>query len=261
MIHVQNLAKMFKKFQAVADVSFRAEDGQVFGLLGPNGAGKTTTLRMLSTVIEPDQGTATVSGYDIRTQKDRVRAHLGILVENAGLYKQLTARECMRYVGQLHGWRGTKLETRIEQISTELGMEAFIDRKTEGFSRGMTRKVVTGMALVHDPPNLIFDEPTAGLDVVSMRAVRSLIGQLRDEGRCIILSTHLMDEVMRLCDRVGIIHRGKILVVGTPSELMAAQGVTDLEAAFVKIVGEKALSDEALREAETEKRGKSPNPV
>ncbi len=256
-IHVQQLAKRFKKFQAVADVSFTAYDGEVFGLLGPNGAGKTTTLRMLSTVIEPDSGTATVGGYDIRKQKTDVRRSLGILVENAGLYKQLSARECMRYVGRLHGWNGKKLEDRIEEIATELGMDAFLDRKTEGFSRGMTRKVVTGMALVHNPPNLIFDEPTAGLDVVSMRAVRSLIGRLKAEGRCVILSTHLMDEVMRLCDRIGIIHRGKILVIGTPAELMAANGTDDLEAAFVKIVGEKALSDEALREAETEKRQKS----
>jgi sodium transport system ATP-binding protein len=256
-ITVQQLAKRFKKFQALTDISFTAHDGEVFGLLGPNGAGKTTTLRIISTVIEPDSGTATVGGYDIRKQKQDVRRNLGILVENAGLYKQLTARECMRYVGRLHGWNGKKLEDRIDTIAAELGMDAFLDRKTEGFSRGMTRKVVTGMALVHDPPNLIFDEPTAGLDVVSMRAVRSLIGRLKEEGRCVILSTHLMDEVMRLCDRIGIIHRGKILVIGTPAELMAAHGVDDLEAAFVNIVGEKALSDEALREAEIEKRQKS----
>jgi sodium transport system ATP-binding protein len=255
-IDVQHLAKRFRKFQAVSDVTFTAHDGEVFGLLGPNGAGKTTTLRMLSTVIEPDAGTATVSGYDIRRQKQDVRRSLGILVENAGLYKQLSARECMRYVGRLHGWNGDKLEKRIEQVAAELGMDAFLDRKTEGFSRGMTRKVVTGMALIHDPPNLIFDEPTAGLDVVSMRAVRSLIGRLKADGRCVILSTHLMDEVMRLCDRIGIIHRGNILVIGTPAELMAANGTDDLEAAFVKIVGERALSDEALREAEIEKRQK-----
>jgi sodium transport system ATP-binding protein len=254
MIEVHQLAKRFKKFQAVADVSFTAHDGEVFGLLGPNGAGKTTTLRMLSTVLEPDSGTATVSGFDIRRQRQHVRANLGILVENAGLYRQLTARECLRYVGNLHGLNGPALEARIEKIGADLGMEAFLDRKTEGFSRGMTRKVVTGMALVHDPPNLIFDEPTAGLDVVSMRAVRSLIGTLKAEGRCVVLSTHLMDEVMRLCDRVGIIHRGRMLALGTPDELIAAQGAPDLETAFVRIVGEKALSDEALREAEIEKR-------
>jgi sodium transport system ATP-binding protein len=255
LIHVEHLAKRFKKFQAVSDVSFEACDGQVFGLLGPNGAGKTTTLRILSTVLEPDRGTATVSGFDIRRQKQQVRAHLGILVENAGLYRQLTARECLRYIGQLHGLDGKLLEDRIDGIMAELGMENFADRKTEGFSRGMTRKVVMGMALVHNPPNVIFDEPTAGLDVVSTRAVRELIQRFKREGRCVILSTHLMDEVERLCDQVAIIHRGTILATGSPQELARAQGVDDLESAFVKIVGERALMDEALREAETPKKG------
>jgi sodium transport system ATP-binding protein len=254
VIHVEHLAKRFKKLQAVADVSFDALDGQVFGLLGPNGAGKTTTLRILATVLEPDRGTATVSGYDVRRQKSQVRAHLGILIENAGLYRQLTARECLRYVGQLHGLTGPLLEQRIERLVSDLGMESFIDRKTGGFSRGMTRKVITGMALVHDPPNVIFDEPTAGLDVISTRAVRDIIRRFRAEGRCVILSTHLMDEVERLCDRVAIIHRGAILATGSPAELIASQGVDDLESAFVRIVGERALMDEALREAETAKR-------
>ncbi len=254
MIHAQQLAKRFKKFQAVSDVTFEAHDGEVFGLLGPNGAGKTTTLRMLSTVIEPDRGTATVGGYDIRRQKSQVRAHVGILVENARLYRHLTARECLRYIGHLHGWKGAPLEQRIDKLISELGMENFIDRKTEGFSRGMTRKVVMGMALVHNPPNVIFDEPTAGLDVVSTRAVRDIIHRLKQEGRCVILSTHLMDEVERLCDRVGIIHRGKIMTMGTPAELIAAHNAPDLETAFVHIVGEQALKDEALREAELEKR-------
>ncbi len=253
MIHTEHLAKRFKKFQAVEDVTFDAQDGQVFGLLGPNGAGKTTTLRILSTVIEPDRGTATVGGHDIRKHKSQVRANLGILVENAGLYKHLTARECLRYIGQLHGWRGPKLESRIDSLVHDLGMENFIDRKTDGFSRGMTRKVVMGMALVHDPSNVIFDEPTAGLDVVSTRAVRDLIRRLKDEGRCVILSTHHMDEVERLCDEVAIIHRGCILATGTPMELMHSQNANDLETAFVNIVGEQALKDEALREAELEK--------
>lgn len=254
MIHAEQLAKRFKKVQALSDITFDAHDGQVFGLLGPNGAGKTTTLRILSTVLEPDRGTATVSGHDIRRHKQQVRKHLGILVENAGLYKQLTARECLRYVGKLHGMDGPPLEQQIERLANELAMESFLDRKTDGFSRGMTRKVVMGMALVHNPPNVIFDEPTAGLDVVSTRAVRDLIHRFKQEGRCVILSTHLMDEVERLCDRVAIIHRGTIMATGTPDELKRAQGVDDLESAFVKIVGEQALMDEALREAEIEKR-------
>ncbi|HLY26094.1 MAG TPA: ATP-binding cassette domain-containing protein [Aggregatilineales bacterium] len=248
MIHVEHLAKRFKRTQAVADVSFEAHDGEVLGLLGPNGAGKTTTLRILSTVIEPDRGTATVGGYDIRKQKALVRANLGILVENAGLYRQLTARECLRYVGQLHGVDRQTLEARIEALSAELDMKSFIDRPTQGFSRGMTRKVVMGMALVHDPHNVVFDEPTAGLDVMSTRAVRDMIRRLKDEGRCVVLSTHLMDEVERLCDRVAIIHRGVILATGTPADLQETQHAGDLETAFVRIVGEEALKDDALHE-------------
>src|SRR5262249_36673094 len=151
----------------------------------------------------------------------------------------LTARECLRYVGNLHGLNGHGLEVQIEKLSHELGMESFMDRKTRGFSRGMTRKVVMGMALVHNPPNIILDEPTAGLDVVSTRMVRDLIGRFKAEGRCVILSTHLMNEVERLCDRVGIIHRGRIMAMGTPDELIAQTGTSDLETAFVRIVGEQ----------------------
>jgi sodium transport system ATP-binding protein len=256
LIRAEHLAKRFKKFEAVADISFEAHNGQVFGLLGPNGAGKTTTLRMLSTVLEPDRGTAFVDGNDIRRQKAQVRSTLGILIENAGLYHHLTARECLRYVGNLHGLEGRMLNQQIERLTHDLGMESFIDRKTRGFSRGMTRKVVTAMALVHNPPNVIFDEPTAGLDVVSTRAVRDLIHRFKDEGRCVILSTHLMNEVERLCDRVGIIHRGRIMAMGAPGDLIRQTGANDLETAFVRIIGEQALMDEALREAETEKKEK-----
>ncbi|MFN8421665.1 MAG: ATP-binding cassette domain-containing protein [Anaerolineae bacterium] len=254
MIHAEALSKRFKKFHAVESVSFEARDGEVFGLLGPNGAGKTTTLRILSTVLEPDRGTATVSGYDIRKQKAQVRAHLGILVENAGLYGNLTARECMQYIGRLHGLPRAQMDAAIDRIVAELGMTSFIDRKTGGFSRGMTRKVVTGMALVHNPPNVILDEPTAGLDVVSMRAVREMIQRFKEEGRCVILSTHLMSEVEKLCDRVAIIHRGAIMATGSPAELMQQHHASDLETAFVRIIGEEALMAEALREAESEKR-------
>ncbi len=251
MIHAEHLAKRFGKFQAVSDISFDALDGQVFGLLGPNGAGKTTSLRMLSTMLEPNAGTATVGGFDIRRQKTQVRAALGVLVENAGLYKQLTARECLRYIGNLHGMRGAALEKRIDTLTGELAMDSFIDRQTAGYSRGMTRKVVIGMALIHDPPNIILDEPTAALDVVSTRAIRDLIHRLKSEGRCVILSTHLMDEVERLCDHVAIIHRGIILASGTPAELTRTYEADSLETAFVRVIGEKALMDEAVREAES----------
>lgn len=249
MIEAIGLAKRFKKFDAVKNVSFRANAGEVFGLLGPNGAGKTTTLRMLATVIAPTAGTATVSGYDIRAQQNAVRAHLGILVESAGLYTHLTAREHLRYIGNLHGLNGNGLEGHIDGLIRTLDMADFADRRAQGFSRGMIRKVVMGMALVHNPPNIILDEPTQGLDVVSTRAVRAIIRRFRDEGRCVILSTHHMDEVERLCDRVAVMHRGKILTTGTSAELTAQHDSDSLESAFVAIIGAEALLEEAEREA------------
>ncbi|MBI5960502.1 MAG: ATP-binding cassette domain-containing protein [Chloroflexi bacterium] len=254
MIEANSLAKRFKKFEAVKNISFCAYPGEVFGLLGPNGAGKTTTLRMLSTVLTPSAGTATVGGFDIRTQKDAVRSNLGILVESAGLYAQSTTREHLRYVGHLHGLDGSELEQRINGLIEALDMRDFADRRANGFSRGMIRKVVMGMALVHNPPNVILDEPTQGLDVVSTRAVREIVRRFRDEGRCVVMSTHLMDEVERLCDRVAIIHRGAILEEGTPAELVEKYHADSLESAFVQIVGTQALLDEAEREAK-EKKG------
>jgi len=252
MIETQHLAKHFKNFQAVKDVSFRAADGQIFGLLGPNGAGKTTTLRMLSTVIKPSGGTATIDGYDIRTQKDQVRSNLGILVESAGLYAHSTTREHLRYIGNLHGMNGQNLEQRIDYLIERLGMSDFADRHAKGFSRGMVRKVVMGMALIHDPRNVILDEPTQGLDVVSTRAVRQIIHDFKQDGRCVVLSTHIMDEVERLCDRVAIVHRGEILESGTPQELIDKYHADSLESAFVEIIGADALLAEARREAEKE---------
>lgn len=253
MIRAQELSKRFRRFQAVQQVSFTARDGEVFGLLGPNGAGKTTTLRMLSTVISPSGGSAQVDGYDIRSQRDEVRSRLGILVESAGLYTHSTTREHLRYIGNLHGLRGPALEQRIDELIQVLGMEDFADRLAKGFSRGMIRKVVMGMALIHQPNNIILDEPTQGLDVVSTRAVRAVIRRFREEGRCVVLSTHHMDEVERLCDRVAIVHRGMILAEGTPAEMVAQSGTDSLESAFVSIIGAEALlaaaQDEARREA------------
>lgn len=253
MIKVEHLAKTFKQFEAVKDISFTAHDGEVFGLLGPNGAGKTTTLRMLSTVVTPTAGTAHVNGFDIRHQKDQVRSSLGILVESAGLYSHSTTREHLRFIGNLHGLNGNGLEKRINDLIDALAMTDFADRRAEGFSRGMVRKVVMGMALVHNPPNVILDEPTQGLDVVSTRAVREIIHRFKTEGRCVILSTHHMDEVERLCDRVAIIHRGQILESGTPRELIQKYNTESLESAFVEIIGAEALLAEAEREAQHHK--------
>ncbi|PJF43769.1 MAG: ABC transporter [Phototrophicales bacterium] len=254
MIEAYHLAKKFKKFEAVKDVTFTAYQGEVLGLLGPNGAGKTTTMRMLSTVVKPSGGTAKIDGYDIRTQKNEVRRRLGILVESAGLYAHSTTREHLRYIGKLHGLSGRSLEARIDYLIDVLEMHEFADRLAKGFSRGMVRKVILGMALIHNPPNIIFDEPTQGLDVVSTRAVRRIISNFKAEGRCIILSTHIMDEVERLCDRVAIVHRGQILETGTPTELIAKYNVDSLESAFVEVIGAEALLEEARREAETKKK-------
>jgi sodium transport system ATP-binding protein len=185
-----------------------------------------------------------------------VRSRLGILVESAGLYSHSTAREHLRYIGHLHGLDGSGLEHQIDDLIHMLDMRDFADRRAQGFSRGMIRKVVMGMALVHDPPNVILDEPTQGLDVVSTRAVRGIVRRFRDEGRCVVMSTHLMDEVERLCDRVAIVHRGDILEQGTPAELVDRYKADNLETAFVAIIGAQALLDEAEREASRQKDGR-----
>jgi sodium transport system ATP-binding protein len=241
VIETREISKRFKKLVAVNAVSFTCNDGEVLGLLGPNGAGKTTLLRLLATVLEPSGGTALVDGLDVRKDSGQVRARIGLLVETAGLYDRLSPREHFRFYGQLHGLDGPRLERRIDALLEMLEMSDFADRRTQGFSAGMHRRVILGEALIHDPPNVIFDEPTAGLDVMSTRNVRSLITRFRDEGRCILISTHLMDEAQRLCDRVAIIHKGHLQAVDTPAALIAQTGAGDLEEAFVRIVGEDQL--------------------
>jgi sodium transport system ATP-binding protein len=241
MIDIQRLTKRFKKLVAVDTVSFTCQDGEVFGLLGPNGAGKTTLLRLLSTTLEPTAGTALVDGMDVRRESGRVRARIGLLVETAGLYARFTPREHLFFYGRLHRLDGVQLERRVNAVLEMLEMADFADRRAEGFSVGMSRRVILGEALVHDPPNVILDEPTAGLDVMSTRSVRALITRFRDEGRCVLISTHLMDEAQRLCDRVAIIHRGRLQAVDTPAALIAQTNATNLEEAFVRVVGEDRL--------------------
>jgi sodium transport system ATP-binding protein len=241
VIEVQGLAKRFKKILAVDEISFTCYDGEVFGLLGPNGAGKTTLLRLLATVLEPTAGTARVDSLDVRRDNAQVRARIGLLVETAGLYARFTPREHLRYYGHLHGLDGSQLEGRIDTVVGMLEMADFADRRTEGFSVGMQRRVILGEALIHDPPNVILDEPTAGLDVMSTRNVRHLIARFREEGRCVLISTHLMGEAQRLCDRVAIIHKGRLQTVDTPGALIAQTDVDNLEEAFVRIVGEDRL--------------------
>jgi sodium transport system ATP-binding protein len=240
VIEVENLHKTFRArtgpVHAVRGVSFQARDGEITGLLGPNGAGKTTTLRMLYTLMVPDQGTVRVDGADIRSDATRVRQQLGVLPDARGIYKRLTARENIAYFGELHGLDSKTIELRIAHLAQTLGID-FLDRRTEGFSQGQRTKTAIARALVHDPKNVILDEPTNGLDVMTTRGLRGFLQQLRAEGRCVILSSHIMQEVAALCDRIVVIAGGEVKAIGTPDDLRAQTGQSDLENVFVRLAG------------------------
>jgi sodium transport system ATP-binding protein len=240
MIEVHNLHKSFKAksgtVHAVRGVSFEARDGEITGLLGPNGAGKTTTLRMLYTLMAPDEGSVRVDGLDIQRDATAVRKQLGVLPDARGVYKRLTARENIAYFGRLHGLDETTIAERTARMAQTLGMD-FLDRRTEGFSQGQRTKTAIARALVHDPRNVILDEPTNGLDVMTTRGLRSFLLQLRSEGRCVIFSSHIMQEVAALCDRIVVIAEGEVKAAGTPDELRAQTGEDNLEDAFVKAIG------------------------
>lgn len=240
MIQVDNLHKTFKAksgpVHAVRGVSFDARDGEITGLLGPNGAGKTTTLRMLYTLMAPDQGTVRVDGLDIQRDATAVRQCLGVLPDARGVYKRLTARENIAYFGRLHGLDEATIAQRIDALALTLGMD-FLDRRTEGFSQGQRTKTAIARALVHDPRNVILDEPTNGLDVMTTRGLRGFLQRLRDEGRCVIFSSHIMQEVAALCDRIVVIAAGEVKAIGTPDELRAMTGEDDLENVFVRLAG------------------------
>lgn len=237
MIEVSDLYKSFGKVQALRGVSFRAEDGQITGLLGPNGAGKTTTLRILYTLLKPDRGSACVDGFNTQQDTLIVQRRIGALPDSHGLYPRLTARENLRYFGELHGMRGKELEGRVEELAHQLEMMEFIDRRTDGFSAGERMKVAIGRALIHAPLNVLLDEPTNGLDVMSTRAMRAMIQRLRDEGKCVIFSSHVMQEVSALCDRIVVIAHGQVAAQGTPDELIQNTGQASLEDAFVRAIG------------------------
>lgn len=243
MIEVQEISKSFGKVNAVQNVSFFAANGQITGLLGPNGAGKSTTLRMLYTLLKPDSGVARINGFNIIESRIDVQRCIGVLSDAQGIYTRLTARENIRYFGQLHDLQGDELEKMINRLLTLLDMQAIADRKTEGFSTGERLKVAIARALVHDPGNVLLDEPTNGLDVKSTRAMRQFITRLRDEGKCILLTSHIMQEVAALCDHIVIISNGVVSTQGTPNELLLRTGKTNLEDAFIKIIG----SEEGLQ--------------
>jgi len=239
MIVARDLAKRFGAVEAVRGVSFEAADGRITGLLGPNGAGKTTTLRMISTLVVPTGGSAEVDGHDSTRDPLAVRSRIGILSDARGLYSRLTARENIAYYGALRGMESAAVEASIARLAQLLDLGVLLDRRTEGFSQGERMKVAIARALVHDPPNVILDEPTSGLDVMTTRSLREAIRSLRTEGRCVLFSSHVMQEVSALCDVIVIVAHGRVVARGSTEELVAASGRSSLEDAFVSLTGEE----------------------
>lgn len=239
MIEVKNLSKSFGRVRAVRQVSFRAPNGQITGLLGPNGAGKSTTMRMITAILRPDTGSAEIDGFDTRADILDVQRRLGVLPDSRGLYPRLTARENIRYFGQLQGLHGADLEQRIDELIDLLDMGEIADRRTEGFSTGERVKVAIGRALIHRPDNVLLDEPTNGLDVMSTRIMRETIRRLRDQGKCVLLSSHIMQEVAALCNNIVVIASGEVVAQGTAADLMQTTGQPTLEDAFVQVIGSR----------------------
>ena len=241
MIEAQDLVKKFGDkwrgdVRAVDRISFKCQPGEIFGLLGANGAGKTTTLRMLATILTPTEGTAIVAGYDVAREPQKVRSVVGFLSSATALYGRLSAREMVEYFGRLHGLDEPTLRQRIDSIFERLEMNDFRDRRCDKLSTGMKQKVSIARTLVHDPSVMIFDEPTVGLDVMAARAIIGFIRECRDRGKTVIFSTHVMSEVEKLCDHIGIIHNGRLLATGTLSDLRQRFNKQDLEDIFVEVV-------------------------
>ncbi|WP_126425161.1 ABC transporter ATP-binding protein [Brevibacillus marinus] len=238
MIEVNHLSKRFREFVAVDDLSFTIQSGEVLGLLGENGAGKTTTMRIMATVLKPTAGDVLVAGFSVCRQPQEVRRRIGLLLGgDVGLYGRLTARENIRYFGHLYGMDEQTLKKRVEELSRTLQMEDFIDRRVNGFSRGMRQKVAIARTLVHDPQVILLDEPTTGLDVSAASVFRNLIVELRRAGKTILFSSHNMGEIEKLCDRVVIMHKGRLRFAGTVAELKQRCQSDDLDAIFLKVVG------------------------
>lgn len=250
MIEARSLSKRFQdkkrgEIRAVDNVSFACKPGQIYGLLGANGAGKTTTLRMLATILEPTDGTAVVCGYDVVEHPEKVRASVGFLSTATALYPRLTAQEMVEYFGRLNGLDEATLKKRVDDTFNRLNMNDFRDRRCDKLSTGQKQKTSIARTLVHDPPVMIFDEPTTGLDVMTARTIIGFISDCRDRGKTVIFSTHIMSEVERLCDHIGIIHDGKLLAEGTLAELRAKYSEHNLEEIMFKIVGPLMAKAEA----------------
>lgn len=237
MIEASKLRKSFGAVNAVRDVTLRAQDGKVTGLLGPNGAGKSTTLRILYTVLKPDGGDAAINGVSAIRDPLEARKHIGVLPHGTGIYPNLTARENILYFGALHGLSRKDNAARAAELIRLLEMEEFADRIAKGFSQGQRVKTALARAIVHRPRNVLLDEPTNGLDVMAVRTLRSLLKRLRDEGHCLLFSSHVMQEVGALCDEVVVIAHGTVVASGTPDDIRSSTGESNLEDAFVRLIG------------------------
>jgi sodium transport system ATP-binding protein len=242
MIEVEDLSKTFGAVRALDGVSFKARDGRITGLLGPNGAGKSTCLRILSTVLKPEAGTARIGGVELAAASLAARRVLGVLPHSSGLYQQLTARENIEYYGRLHGLTEDALAARVDALIARLDLGAVADRKAKGFSQGERTKVALARALVHDPQHLLLDEPTNGLDVMATRHLREWLRELRRQGRCVLLSSHVMQEVEALVDDLVIIAAGRVTLAGTPAELAQRYPNRSLEEIFVAAVGGESVA-------------------
>jgi len=241
MIETHQLGKSFHdpergELRAVQDLNFRCAPGQIYGLLGANGAGKTTTLRMLATILAPTEGRASIAGFDAETQGEQVRRNIGFLSTATALYARLTAEEMVQYFGRLQGVDEALLRRRIDELFERLGMNEFRRRRCDALSTGMKQKVSIARTLVHDPPVMIFDEPTGGLDVMAARTILGFIRECRERGKTVVFSTHVMSEAEKLCDTIGIIHQGRLLAEGTLADLRARYALHDLEDIFMAVV-------------------------
>ena len=240
MLVLQNLTKKFGDLIAVNNISFRVQKGEIFGLLGENGAGKTTTLRMLATMLKPSSGTAKICGFDIKNEPDKVRGHIGILFGGEiGLYDRLTAAENIRYFAELNDMNKSEIDERIDYLAKTFEMEDFLNKKASKLSKGMKQKVAFARSIVHNPDIMLFDEPSSGLDVSALREVHRFILDCKKEGKVIVFSSHTMSEVEKLCDRIGIIHKGVLAAEGTVGELKEIHKKDSIEEVFVKLVGGK----------------------
>ena len=252
MIEAHNLTKTFKDkkrgvITAVDHVSFTCRPGQIYGLLGANGAGKTTTLRLLATLLRPTSGSAKLAGFDVGADPDKVRANVGFLAASTALYGRLTSREMITYFGELNGMGAAAIKARLDILADELDMREFLDRRCDKFSTGMKQKTSIARTLIHDPTVMIFDEPTLGLDVMTARSIVKFVRECRNRGKTVIYSTHVMSEVEKICDVIGIIHDGRLVAEGTLADLQLRYGEKDMEEIFIKAVGGEAALAAALK--------------